>query len=126
MRLDHGLDNCAYQILEWCSSVFYNRLLNHAINLIDVTLVQRVKDRSPIGKVLVKRANTHPGHFGYPVGSDAIGAAAFKKPYSGIQHRFDRFQGPSLRGTTPQTLSRLLHGHSGKHIQNVSNIPHNA
>ncbi len=72
MRLDHGPDDCADQVFEWCSSVLYESVLNHAINLIDVTLVQRVEDSSPIGKVLIQRADTHAGHFGNPVGGDAV------------------------------------------------------
>jgi hypothetical protein len=88
--------------------VRYNSVLNQAINLIDMTLVQRVKDRSPIGKILIKRANTHAGDFGNPVGCDTVCAAAFEKPHCGIQDRFDRFYGTPLRGTTPQTLSRLI------------------
>src|SRR5271156_2688709 len=72
MRLDHGFDDCAYQILEWCSSMLYESVLNHAVNLIDVTLVEGVKDRAPVGKILVKRANTHAGDFSNPIGCDSI------------------------------------------------------
>ena len=72
VRLDHGLHDCAYQILERCSSMLHDNVLNHAVNLLDVTLVQRVKDRSPIRKILIERADAHAGNFSNPIGCEAL------------------------------------------------------
>ena len=53
MGVDHGLNHGAYEILDRRCSVFDELGLNHAIDLVYVTLMQGCKDRALVGEVLV-------------------------------------------------------------------------
>jgi hypothetical protein len=70
VSVDHSLYHGPHEVIERRRSVFDELGLNHAVNVIDVALVQGNKDCLLVREILVDRADAHPGHLGDPVRGD--------------------------------------------------------
>jgi len=70
--------------------------VDHPVNLIYVTLVQRDKDRLLVRKVLVDRANAYARNFGNPVCCDSTKALTLQHSYNCIEYGIDRLPRATL------------------------------
>ena len=74
---------------------------DHAIDFLDVALMQRRKDRALVREVLVHRTDANPGHLSNAIGSDGIKALALQHSHDCVQHRIDGLKrAPLLRLAT--------------------------
>src|SRR5208283_1451132 len=124
MDLDHGLNHGAHELLERRCRVLDELGLNHAIYLIDVTLVQGGKDRALVGEVLVKRTDTYARNLSDAVGCDGLGALVLQKPYHRVEHSLDGLAGATLLWAAPDRGSRCIGCHRTEHRKNVSKNLH--
>src|SRR5580658_10154501 len=120
MDLDHALNDGAHELLERRCRVLDEHGLNHAIYLVDVALVQGGKDRTLVGEVLVKRADTYARNLSDAVGCDGLGALAPQKPNHRVEHSLDGLAGTTLLWAAPDRGSRCIGCHRTEHRTNVS------
>src|ERR1700691_3337576 len=120
MRFDHGVNHGGNELFEWRSRVLHELACEQAINLLDVALVQGLKEGGPVREVLVERADTDPCDISDPVGGDRLEALALQDPHHSIQDRLNGLACPALLWPTPNRRLRTSRWHEDECRANVS------
>ena len=70
VSIDHSPDHRTHQLFKRRLGILHQFRFDKAVDLLDVSFVQRNKQCLFIRKVLVNRTDANPCHLGHPVGSD--------------------------------------------------------
>ena len=77
--------------------MFDERDLNYAIDLLDMPLMQRNKDRPLVRKILIDRANAYPSNLGHTISRNRTKALSLQHRHHSVEYRVDRLTGTTLR-----------------------------
>ena len=77
--------------------MFHKRDLNYAVDLLDMALMQRDKDRSLVREILIHRANANPRNLGNTIRRNRAKALSLEHPHDSVEYRIDRLTSTTLR-----------------------------
>ena len=99
--VDHGVDQGAHEAFERYGGVLNERGFDHAVDLLDVALMERGEYGSLVGEVLIERADAYTGDFSNVVGRYGLSPLSLEDADNSFENGFDSMTGAELLWPAP-------------------------